>query len=150
MVTSNSMIFVANTATSEQQAKDYALLRAAELGASLGFAYIKVADSRSGIIMLNNHGAASSGGNVPSTTASASGGGYGMNGMRMGGGYGGGGYSGGSNAGGYNIGPSSGGGNPARAGVVRVQFLPQGKGDSAQSIQPLLARLRAAYALPTP
>ena len=145
-----TVMFVANTATSEQQAKDFALLRAAELGASLGFTYIKVADSKSGIIMLAGHSTAAGGGNIPSTAPSAGGGGYGMNGMKMGGGYGGGSYAGNGSAGGYNIGSSSAGGNPARAGVVKVRFLKQlADGDSAQPIQPLVARLRSAYALPS-
>jgi len=144
---SYTVVFVANTATSEQQAKDFALLRAAELGASLGYAYIKVADSKSRVIMLNGHGGSSGGGYLPPTAPSGGGGGYGMGGMRMGGGYGGGGYGG---NGSYNIGSSSGGGNPARAGVVRVRFLNQvADGDSAQPIQALVARLREAYSLPS-
>ncbi|HEV2111004.1 MAG TPA: hypothetical protein VGT99_06605 [Gammaproteobacteria bacterium] len=139
-----SVMFVANTATSEQQAQDFALLRAAELGASLGFTYIKVVDSKSGVIMLKSHGGSSGGGYLPATAPSG-GGGYGMGGMGMGGGYGGGGYGG---NGSYSFGSSSAGATPARVGVARVRFLKQlADGDSAQPIQPLVARLRSAYGL---
>jgi hypothetical protein len=138
------VVFVANTATSEQRARDFALLRAAELGADLGYGYIKVMNSRSGAVMLAPQRRPTDSSAVPDiqpTRAMSSN----MMGS-MGRGYG------GSNGGGYGSGmtlpSSSPGGDPARAGVVMVRFGDQDTaGTGLQPIAPLLARLRAEYGL---
>lgn len=150
-----TVTFVANTATSEQQTEDFALLRAAELGMSLGFAYIKVVDSKSGIITLGNQGSGYGGSGVPTATPSnvgATTGGGGSGGMSMQRGRGGG-YGGTGSGGSYTFGSSSGSGSSARAAFVKVRFftqVPAAAVDAAQQIASVVARIRAGYALPVP
>ena len=147
-----TVMFVANTATSEQQAEDFALLRASELGMSLGFTYIKVSDSKSGIIALGNHGAASGGSDVPTATPSTVPHGGMGGGMGMQRGYGGG-YGGTGSGGSYTFASSSGSSNPARACVLRVQFYKQedaASDRSAQDMRALVNKLDVEYGLSAP
>lgn len=144
-----TVVFVANSATPEQQVRDFALLHAAELGASRGYAYMKVSEDKSGIIMLNGRGGSSPGATTPAAIPSAGGSGSRM-GMGMSGGYGGG-YGGNGNGGGYSVNAAASGGTPARAAFVKVRFFtqaPAAAGDAAQPITSLVARIRAEYALP--
>lgn len=145
-----TVVFVANSATPEQQVRDFALLHAAELGASLGYAYMQVSEDKSGIIMLNGRGGSSTGATTSAAIPSAGGGGSRMG---MSGGYGGGGYGGNGNGGGYSVNAAAGGGTAARAAFVKVRFFnhaADASGDTAQPISSLVARIRAGYALPVP
>lgn len=135
------VMFVANTATDAAQVEDLALLHAAELGAARGYAYLAVMDRKAGVIMLAGRSGPAQP-NFQSTMPSGRDAGMTMS-MGMGR----------SGAGGYgNTNPymnsSSGGGNPARACVLRVRFYKQGEAASAsstQDIQVLLTRLRGEY-----
>lgn len=136
------VVFVANSATSLQQTRDFALLRAAEIGAAAGYRYLSVKQDKSGTIMVGSGrsgGAYAPTGNAGSTQSS----GMGMGGMGM---YGGGmaSYGGGGS---LPTGSNAGGGTPARAAVLSVHFSKDG-GDGAEEIAALLARLRAQYKLP--
>ena len=131
------VMFVGNTATSEQQVADLALLHAAELGAARGYAYMEVSDQKAGIITLaGRDGLATP--SLPMPNARDAG-------MSMGGsgGYG----NTATTPQSYTVNSSGGGGNPARACVLRVRFYKQGEaaGSSAQDIQALLIRLSTEY-----
>ena len=135
------VMFVGNTATSEQQVADLALLHAAELGAAQGYAYLTVADRKGGIITLaGRNGPATP--DLPMPNARDAGMSMGMGGS---GGYG----NTATTPASYTVNSSGGGGgNPARACVLRVRFYKQGERVSdptVQDIQALLTRLRGEY-----
>lgn len=136
------VVFVANSATSLQQTRDFALLRAAEIGAAAGYRYLSVKQDKSGTIMVaSGHG----GGTYapPGNAGSTQGSGMGMGGMGM---YGGGmaSYGGGGS---LPTGSNGDGGTPAHAAVLSVHFSKDG-GDGAEEIAALLTRLRAQNKLP--
>lgn len=136
------VVFVANSATSLQQTRDFALLRAAEIGAAAGYRYLSVKQDKSGTIMVGSgrsSGAYAAVGDAGFTQSS----GMGMGGMGM---YGGGmgSYGGGGS---LPTGSNGGGGTPAHAAVLSVHFSKDG-GDGAEEIAALLTRLRAQYKLP--
>lgn len=136
------VVFVANSATSLQQTRDFALLRAAEIGAAAGYRYLSVKQDKSGTIMVGSgrsSGAYAAVGDASFTQSS----GMGMGGMGM---YGGGmgSYGGGGS---LPTGSNGGGGTPAHAAVLSVHFSKDG-GDGAEEIAALLTRLRAQYKLP--
>lgn len=140
---SYTVMFLGNSATPQAQACDFAALRAAQLGKSQGFTYLRILDDRHGAIMLQNGRA-----NTPA---------YPENGnppvsSRMDGGptmtYGAAAGYGGS----LNLGGRISGGMPAYACVLKVQYSDKPGGDarpSAQAIQSLLDDLSAKYALPS-
>lgn len=135
-----NVLFVANSATSLQQTRDFALLRAAEIGAAAGYRYLSVKQDKSDTIMVGSGrsgGAYAPSGSAGSTQSSA----MGMGGMGM---YGGGmaGYGGGN----LPTGSNGGGGTPAHAALLSVLFS-KGRGDDTEEISALLARLRAQYQL---
>lgn len=134
------VMFVGNTATSEQQVADLALLHAAELGAAQGYAYLAVSDRKGGVITLaGRNGPATPG--LPMPNARDAGMSMGMGGS---GGYG----NTATTPQSYTVNSSGGGGNPARACVLRVRFYKQGEhapDASVQDVQVLLTRLRGEY-----
>ena len=136
------VVFVANSVTSLQQTRDFALLRAAEIGAAAGYRYLSVKQVKSGTIMVGmarGGGAYAPPGDAGSTQSSGMGmGRMGMYGGRMGS-YGGGGS--------LPTGTNSDGGMPAHAAVLSARFS-QDAGDGAEKIAALLARLRTQYKLP--
>ncbi len=135
------VMFVANTATSEQQVEDFALLHAAELGAAQGYAYLAVSDHKRGIITLAGRGAGPGVPDLPMPNAHDS-----AMSMNMGKG-GSAGYGNSTTDSLSYTANSSSGGNPARACVLQVRFYKQGEAaaSSAQDIQALLTRLRGEY-----
>jgi hypothetical protein len=143
-----TVVFVANSATNQQQVDDFALLHAAELGAAQGYAYMSVTNKKSGIFMLAPP-RATSGSYMPSTSSGGQASGMGMMRMSGGGAYGGSGYGGGSGPD-YSAGGSSPSANPARACSLTVRFSADSadaSGKPAQQIQPLVAKLKAEYGL---
>lgn len=137
------VVFVANSATSLPQTRDFALLRAAEIGAAAGYRYLSVKQDKSGTIMVGSarsSGAYAAVGDTGSTQGSGMGMGMGM-GM-YGGGMGS--YGGGGS---LPTGSNGGGGTPAHAAVLSVRFSKDG-GDGAEEIAALLTRLRVQYKLP--
>lgn len=135
------VMFVGNTATSEQQVADLALLHAAELGAAQGYAYLSVSDRKAGVITLAGRGGVATP-SLPMPNARDTG----MSmGMGRSGGYG----NTATTPQSYTVNSSGGGsGNPARACVLRVHFYKQGErvsDASAQDLQALLTRLRSEY-----
>ena len=141
---SYTVVFIGNSATPLPQVRDFALLHAAQLGASLGFAYLSVEDDKSGSIMLGSGRRSAQpvpAGPTPSTSNRMDGG------PSM--------YSGGAaSAGGYGGSISYGGGgpsaSPAYAAALKVRFSATGEetsGHPAQSIQTLLEQLSTKYAL---
>lgn len=135
------VLFVANSATSLQQTRNFALLLAAEIGVAAGYRYLSVKQDKSGTIMVGSGrsgGAYAPPGSAGSTQSSS----MGMGGMGM---YGGGmaGYGDGGN---LPTGSNGGGGTPAHAALLSVRFSKDG-GDDTEEISALLARLRAQYKL---
>lgn len=135
------VMFIGNTATSEQQVADLALLHAAELGAAQGYAYLAVSDHKAGIITLASRGGVATP-SLPMPNARDTGMSMGMGGS---GGYG----NTATTPQSYTLTSSGGGGgNPARACVLRVRFYKQGDGitdASTQDLQALLTQLRGEY-----
>ncbi len=121
--------FAGNTASSQQQVDDFALLRAAELAASQGYASLSVADRRDSIIARSIRGSGAPS-DVPTTAPSA-------RGVR-------------GNPSGYSVNGSSGGGTQVRVCMLRVQFYKHGDavaGAPVQDVQALLTKLRGEYGL---
>lgn len=142
-----TVVFVANTATSLQRVRDFALLRAAEVGAAQGYGYLTVDEDKSGGIMLAPYRPASSGyGMADDSAVQQLGHDMGMMGMSSG--------YGSSSAGGggsYSMGSSSSGNTPARACALKMHYSKQADstdGKQPQDIQALLTTLRARYGLP--
>jgi len=143
-----TVVFVANSATDQQQVDDFALLHAAELGAAQGYAYMSVTNKKSGTFMLAPP-RATSGGYMPSTSSGGQASGMGMMRMSGGGAYGGSG-SGGASSADYSGGGSSPSASPARACSLTVRFSAEpvdASGKPAQQIQSLVAKLKAEYGL---
>lgn len=138
---SYTVVFIGNSATPLPQTRDFALLHAAQLGASLGFAYLSVQEDKSGMIMLGS-GRRSMQPYAQNPNQPPSGrmdGGPNMSYSSSAGG------SGGSRA--FGGGAS---GSPAYACALKVRFSATGDGapgHPAQSIQALLEQLSARYAL---
>lgn len=142
------VMFVANTATGQQEVEDLALLRAAELGVILGYSSLVVASDKGGIITLADHSGPGQPPDMPSPMPNARDAGMSM-GRGGSGGYG----STSTMPASYTVNSSRSGGNPARACVLRVRFYKQGDGaagPSAQDIPALVTRLRAAYGIAAP
>lgn len=140
-----TVVFVGNTATPMQQVKDYTLLRAAEIGAAQGFAYLTVEQDKSGNIMISPRAGSGGADMLDASQDEQSSRGAGMMGMsgNAAGSYGGNGAS-------YSVGGGS-SGNPARACALMLHFSKQpdtGAGKQSQDIQALITKLRAQYSLP--
>lgn len=139
-----TVVFIGNSATPLSQVRDFALLQAAQLGASLGFAYLSVEDDKSGSIMLGSGRRSARpvpDGPTPSISNRMDGGPT----MYSGGASGAGGYGGSITYGGG--GPSA---SPAYAAALKVRFSATGEGSPghpAQSIQALLEQLSTKYSV---
>jgi hypothetical protein len=139
-----TVVFVANTATSMQQVHDYALLRAAEIGAAQGYRYLTVEQDKSGGIMLAPYRPGGSAYGMADDSAARQPG-HDMGMMGMSGGYG---NSSGASGGTYSMGSPSPGSSPARACALKLHYSKQADGKQPQDIQALLTALRARYGIP--
>ena len=125
---------------------DYAVLRAAEIGAAQGYAYLTVEQDKSGSILVapRRTGSIDMLDDSRDEQSSRDTGLMGMSGGSGGNAYGGNGSS-------YSVGGGS-PGTPARACALMLRFSKQANeegGKMPQDIQALLAKFRAQYSLPS-